>query len=153
MIQAFATLFFLSYSKFMLIMYEALLISLVINEEGNVVSRVSYIDPTVPLFSQKHWYLISLSLVILLFIILPPSLLLIIFPTCLFTKVSRYLKPRWIVSIQTFVDTFHGCYKDGTNGTRDYRAVSGYILVVWAFLPAVIIAAIAVSSSNHFLVQ
>ena len=152
-IQAFATLFFLSYTKFMLIMYEALLISSVINEEGNVVTRMSYIDPTVPLFSQKHWYLISLSLVILLFIILPPSLLLIIFPTRLFTKVSRCLKPRWIVSIQTFVDTFHGCYKDGTNGTRDYRAVSGYILVVWAFLPAVIITAIAVSSSNHFLVH
>ena len=55
--------------------------------------------------------------------------------------------------MQIFVDTFHGCYKDGTNGTRDYRAVSGYILVVWAFLPAVIITAIAVSSSNHFLVH
>ena len=151
-IQAFATLFFLSYTKFMLIMYEALLISLVINEEGNVVSRMSYIDPTVPILSHKHWYLISLSLVVLLLIILPPSLLLIIFPTCLYTKVSGYLKPRWIVSMQIFVDTFHGFYKDGTNGTRDYRAVSGYILVIWAFLPAVVIAAIAVSSSNHFLV-
>ena len=153
MIQAFATLFFLSYTKFMLIMYEALLISLVINEEGNVVSRMSYIDPTVPIFSQKHWYLISLSLVILLFIILPPSLLLITFPTRLFTKVSRCIKPRLMVSIQTYVDTFHGCYKDRTNGTRDYRAVSGYILAIWALLPAVVIMTRAVTSRNLFLVS
>ena len=150
-IQAFATLFFLSYTKFMLIMYEALLISLIINEEGNVVSRMSYIDPTVPILSQKHWYLISLSLVILLVVVLPPSLLLIAFPTYLFRIVSRCLKPRWIVSIQTFVDTFHGCYKDGTNRTRDYRAVSGYILVIWAFLPCSVIITRAVTSSNRFL--
>ena len=32
----------------------------------------------------------------------------------------------------TFVDIFHGCYKDGTNGTQDYRVVSGYLLVVFA---------------------
>ena len=154
-IQAFATLFFLSYTKFMLIMYEAFFISLVINEEGNVVSRVSYIDPTVPLFSQKHWYLISLSVVILLFFILPPSLLLIIFPTHLFTKVSRCLKPRWIISVQTFVDTFHGCYKDGTNGTRDCRAVSGYIFVIWAFVPGIVnmTKAVARSYNYYFLVR
>ena len=61
-IQAFATLFFLSYTKFMFLMYEALLISLVINEEGNVVSKMSYIDPTISIFSRKHWYMLSLSL-------------------------------------------------------------------------------------------
>ena len=33
------------------------------------------------------------------------------------------------------MDTFHGHYKDGTKGTQDYRAVSGYILAMWAFLP------------------
>ena len=98
---------------------------------------MSYIDPTVALFSHKHWYLISLSIFILVFIIIPPLLLLIVFPTCLFRKASRYLKPKWIISIQTFVDTFHGCYKDGTNGTRDCRAVSGYILVLFAILPVV----------------
>ena len=42
--------------------------------------------------------------------------------------------------MQTFVEPFHSCYKDGTNGTRDYRAVSGYILVLFALLLAVDIA-------------
>ena len=124
-IQAFATLFFLSYFKYTLLMYEALFISVVINEKGKVVSRVSYIDPSVSIFSHKHWCLISLSVFILVLIIIPPLLLLVVYPTILFQKYSRCLKPRSIVSIQTFVDTFRGCYKDGTNGTRDYRAVSG----------------------------
>ena len=152
-IQAFATLFFLSYTTFISLMYEALLISVVINEEGKVVSIVSYIDPTVHIFSHKHWYLVSLSVFILVIIILPPLLLLMAFPTNVFRKVSRCLKPRSIVSIQTFVDTFHGCYKDGTNGTRDYRAVSGYILAVWTFLPAVAIMGMALENENHFLLR
>ena len=139
-IQAFAALFFLSYTKPIILIYEALVPSIVINEEGSIVERVTYIDPTVALFSPKHYFLISFSVFILVFFILPPLLLLIVFPTCLFKKISRYLKPRLIISIQTFVDTFHGCYKDGTNGTRDYRAVSGYILALWAFFPAVAIA-------------
>ena len=32
------------------------------------------------------------------------------------------------LAIQTFVSPFQGCFKDGTNGTRDYRALSGGIL-------------------------
>ena len=146
-IHAFATLFFLSYAKFIVLMYEALFISVVTNEKDEVVSRVSYSDPTVSIFSHKHWYLISLSMFILVFIIIPPLLLLLVFPTCVFRKASRHLKPRWIISIQTFVDPFYSCYKDGTNGTRDWRAVSGYILVLFALLPVVVIATRVLTTS------
>ena len=75
-------------------------------------------------------------MIIFIFIILPPILLLLIFPTCLFNKLSRHLKPRWAVSIQIFVDTIQGCYKDGTDVTRDYRAVSRYLLAVCLLIPA-----------------
>ena len=150
-IQAFATLFFLSYMKFVSLMYEGLLISHVISMENKVVATVTYVDPTVSIFSSQHWLLLSLSVFILIFIILPPSLLLIIFPTRLFKKISRCLKPRWIISIQTFVDTFHGCCKDGSNGSRDYRAVSGYILIIWIFLPAVEITTRTLTYRSQFL--
>ena len=53
-IQAFATLFFLSYTKFISLMYEGLLISHVISKENKVVETVSYIDPTILIFSSKH---------------------------------------------------------------------------------------------------
>ena len=48
---------------------------------------------------------------------------------------SRYFGGRIIV--KTFIEAFQGRYKDGTNGTRDYRAVSALYLVcrvvVWTF--------------------
>ena len=69
-------------------------------------------------------------------IILPLPLLIII-PTQVFSRVSKYLTPRWNISIKTLADTFHGCYKDGTDGTQDYRVVSGYLLVAFALLPVV----------------
>ena len=137
MIQAFATLLFLSYTKFILLMYEPLLVSTVDNQKHQVVTRTTYIDPTVPIFNSEHLFLIALSAVIFIFIILLPILLLLIFPTRLFNKLSCCLKPRWVVLIRTFVDTFNGCYKDGTDGTRDYRAVSGWILAIWVLMPAV----------------
>ena len=133
MIQAFATLLFLSYTKFLLIMYEPIRLSNIYNQTMSSVKTVMYLDPTIPKNDPKR---ILLSVIIFIFILLPPSLLLIIFPTRLFNKVSQYLKPRWIVSIKIFVDTFNGCYKDGTDGTRDYRAVSGYILALCILLPS-----------------
>ena len=147
-IQAFATLYFVSYGKFILLMNEAFFISAVINQNGKVVSRVSYIDPNVPVFSHKHWYLIFLSLFILVFVILPPVIFLIIYPTHIFRKASHCLKPRWIAVMQTFVDAFYGCYKDGTNGTQHYRAVSGYTLAIWALLPTLIILTKALASQT-----
>ena len=136
MIQAFATLLFLSYAKFLLIMYEPIRLSNIYNQTMSSVNTVMYLDPSIPRNDPKRIYSFLLSVIIFIFILLPPSLLLIIFPTRLFNKVSQYLKPRWIVSIKIFVDTFNGCYKDGTDGTRDYRAVSGYILATCLLLPS-----------------
>ena len=137
MIQAFATLLFLSYTKFLLLMFEPLRISNTYNQKLNSVNTTMYLDPNIPRNDLKLIYLFLLSAIIFIFILLPPSLLLIIFPTRLFSKVSQCLKPRWIVSIRIFADTFNGCYKDGTDGTRDYRAVSGYILAICLILPSV----------------
>ena len=34
-----------------------------------------------------------------------------------------------IITIHSLIDTFQGCYKDGTNGTRDYRAI-----IIWLYI-------------------
>ena len=101
-----------------------------------MIKWMVYIDPTVPFLAQKYLYLISLSTFIFVFLFSPPLILLIVYPTSLFRVVSRRLKPKWNIAIKTYVDTFHGCYNDGTSGTRDYRAVSGYLLAMGGLLPA-----------------
>ena len=137
MIQAFATVLFLSYTKFLLLMFEPIRLSNIHNQKLNSVNTTMYLDPNIPRNDHKSIYLFLLSAIIFIFILLPPSLLLIIFPTRLFNKVSQCLKLRWIISIRIFADTFNGCYKDGTNGTRDYRAVSGYILATCLLIPTI----------------
>ena len=138
LIQVLATLFFLSFAKFIILMCEPFLITQVFNMQSETVTSVTYIDPTVIPFSHKHMPLIFLSAIILIFIVSPPTILLAVYPTRCFRKVSTCLKPRWLIALHTFTDTFQGCYKDGTNGTRDYRAISGYILAVLLAVPLIL---------------
>ena len=135
LIQVLATLFFLSFIKFIIIICEPLIKTHTFNMRTEAMTSVTYIDPTVIPYSHKHMPVLLLSAIILIFIVLPPTILLAVYPTRCFRKVSTCLKPRWLITIHTFTDTFQGCYKDGTNGTRDYRAISGYILAVLLAVP------------------
>lgn len=101
--------------------------------EGVITKHVVYIDPSVIIFSEKHNYMILLSVFVTVFIYFPPVLLLVIYPTSLYRKISDRMSSRWRIGIKIFVEMFHGCYKDGTNGTRDYRSYSlllpGFVLL------------------------
>ena len=74
--------------------------------------------------------MIMFSAFVAIFLYFPPILLLIIYPTSLYRKISDRIRPRWRIGIKIYVETYQGCYKDSTNGTRDYRAISGYSLIV-----------------------
>ena len=54
---------------------------------------------------------------------------------------------HWSLAIHAFVETSQGHYKDGTNGTKDYRAVSG---LHFNFLQIIIIACYMPKLDNHF---
>ena len=54
-----------------------------------------------------------------------PALLLCLYPTRVYEKVSRCLSPRKRITITIFVEALHSCFKDGLNGTRDYRMLAG----------------------------
>ena len=146
LVQAFVTVFFISYSKLLFVVFRAFSRADFIDEYGTVITQVTYIDPTVPMYSPRHIYLMIFSTCVLLFIVLPPILVLIVFPTRLSNKLQTYFSPRLNLALFTFVGTFQSCYKDGTNGTRDYRALSGGILG-----GCVLILAIEVCS--HFFIE
>ena len=147
LIQAFATLFFLSFMRFIGIVNSTFMLSYLFNTKGEVVKRVPFIDPTVTSFSHAHLFSVIFSAVVFVFLILLPVLLLVLFPTTCFTKVSRCLKPRWVLTLKIFADTFHGSYKDGTNGTRDFRQVAGFIFLVW-----IVCESLALSTQARFFI-
>ena len=150
LIQTFSSLFFLSYAKFNFIICQSLLQATLMTEDGRVTSRLAYIDPTLSFLSKKHVYMLTFSAFVLTFLYSPPILLLTIYPTSLYRKISERIRPRWRIGIKTFVETYQGCYKDSTNGTRDYRAISGCIFATGFFLVLVeLIAEYAIPDANN----
>ena len=132
-VQAFATLFFLSYAKLIFLTSVPINVVRYINELGQSRKVAPLIDPTISFWHTKHIILMAFSISILLLVILPPILVLIVYPTKLFRKLQNSLSSRMNLAIHAFVSPFHGCFKDGTNGTRDYRPLSGGILAVVLF--------------------
>ena len=138
LVQSFATIFFISFTKLLFLIFIPFNRIDFMNQNGKVVKgiKVTSIDPTVPFGHGKHIYLMVFSASILIFIILPPIIVLIAYPTRLFRRLQERFSSRVNLAIGTFVNTFQGCYKDGLNGTRDYRAMSGGIL---AFIVVMVI--------------
>ena len=134
-INAISTFLLLALSKSIVIAYNSLAVTfLTLVEPGPVRERHNsflYVDPTIRAFSVQHLpYFIS-SVLLLVILIGLPTLLLCLYPTKIFRKLLLYFLPlRWQQAVSTFIDTFQGHYKDGTNGTRDYRAASSIHLLV-----------------------
>ena len=66
--------------------------------------------------------------VLLTFVAIPPVLLLL-YPTSIFQKCLTRCRMN-CYALHTFADIFQGCYKDGTNGTRDYCYFAGLYFVM-----------------------
>ncbi len=100
------------------------------SNEGQVTHFINklYYDPNLTFFGQSHLpYAVLAVLVSTTFVILP-GLLLILYPTRLFQKFLNCCglsRP----AVHAFADAFNGCYKNGTNGTRDYRSFAGIYLL------------------------
>ena len=131
LVKAFATVFYISYAKLIFLVFVPFSGTYFTNESGHIQNEfVTFVDPTIPFAHPKHIYLMVFSLCILAFIVMPPIVVLMVYPTRLFTKLQSHLSPRLNLAIDTFVNTYQGCYKDGTNGTKDYRSWSGGFLAL-----------------------
>ncbi len=134
----FATFFILVYSKLLYVSINFLFVVHPYNCRGRQESTVLLYDPTVKFFHSEHIpYAIFALSVIFTFVLLPP-LLLLLYPTKLFRKcLNCYGFRRWDI-LHPIMDVFQGWYKDGTEGTHDFRPLSalymlirvGYVLMV-----------------------
>ena len=90
-----------------------------------------YSEPTIHRFSKQHLPHFLCSTAVLVVFFLVPTFLLCLYPTKVFRRLLQCcLSLRCQQAMSAFIDTFQGHYKDGTNGTHDYRAASGIHLVV-----------------------
>ena len=135
MIQAFASLFYLSHAKLTYVIWEAFVWMKYVSDTEESKKTILYIDPNVPYHSTKHAFLIAFSLAVAVFVFLPPLLILVVYPTSLYRKISHWISPKWRLRIKTYVEICQSCFKDGTNGTPDYRSFAGLNVFFWFGAP------------------
>ena len=128
-INAFATFLLLSYSKLLTVSYSLLAVTKLYDNRGERVGpAVLYYDASIESFSRQHLPFAVLAICVLLVFVLFPMLLLLLYPMRSFQRCLGYCtRIRWQF-LHTFADAFQGCYKNGTNGTRDFRYFAGLYL-------------------------
>ena len=130
-INAFTTFLLLSFSKILFVSF-TLLYSFKIkyNFEISREKYVLYYDPTVEYNTQEHSVCAAIAICVLAIFIIFPTIILILYPTRLFRRcVSCCGFRRWH-ALHMFVESFQGQYKDGTNGTWDFRMISALFLIL-----------------------
>ena len=88
--------------------------------DGKSSTRLFY-DPTLHYFGERHLPYAVLALIFLATFVVLPTLVLTLYPFQFFHKFVSIFPLRWHF-LHAFVDSFQGCYKDGTeSGTVDCR--------------------------------
>ena len=128
-IDSFATFFLLSYVKVLSVTADLLTPTTIYQLGTNKTQFGLYYSPTVQYFGDEHLpYAITALIVLTLFVSIP-TLILILYPFQFFQKFLSFFPFNWHF-LHAFVDSFQGCYKDGTEpGTFDCRWFAALILL------------------------
>ena len=122
-IDAFATFLFLSNVKFLNVSFDLLDPVRVYHLEFNnyTSTRALFYAGNLEYFGEEHRPYAILAVVMLCVFVILPIAVLALYPFNFFHKFLNLFPFRWYI-LHTFVDSFQGCYKDGTEpGTRDCR--------------------------------
>ena len=70
-----------------------------------------------------------------IFVVLP-SLLLALYPTRVYRFFCQYISSRKQLAIMSFVEALNNCFRDGLNGTKDYRYFAGVSIFCFPIVDA-----------------
>ena len=127
-----ATFLLLSYSKFLFVSISLLFKIDTYNCRGELTSNSSvlYYNPSIKFLSLEHIPYVILALSVIFIFVLFPPLLLLLYPTRFFRKCLNCCGfRRWDI-LHLVMDVFQGWYKDGTEGTYDYRPLSALYMIL-----------------------
>ena len=129
MIDSFATFFLLSYVKVLSVSTDLLVYTVVELPSRKVQYRLYY-SSSILVFHRYHVPYAALAISFIVFFIMTPILILVLYPFRFFQKCLSYYQIRWHF-LHAFVDSFQGYYKDGTEPkTWDFRWFSAYGLIL-----------------------
>ena len=130
LVEVFATFFLLSYVKILSVSVDLLVPVLLYDQHGHTLPQLYLFNQgDLPFLGSQHLPYACLALFFLLTFTLLPMLLLFLYPCSCFqaclNRTGCSCHP-----LHTFMDTFQGHYKNGTNATRDLRFFSGLYLLL-----------------------
>ena len=147
-IDSFATFFLLSYAKILSTSIDMLLATRVHTSHSNKTQYRLYYAGNIEFLRGDHIPFAVLAISMLTVFIVVPTLILICYPFRCFQKCLSYYQIR-LHCLCTFVDSFQGCYKDGTEpGTYDLRLLSSYGLILRLCIGALFVLTL---SSMYFI--
>ena len=128
LVDAFATFLLLSYVKFFSVSFDLLTPTLLWDSKARVVGTSLYYDGRIEYFGMDHIPYALMAISVLTVFSLFLILLLCLYPCRYF---QRFLNScHWnSQALHYFMDSFQGCFNDGTNGTRDCRFFSALYLL------------------------
>ena len=131
-LNAFTTFLLLAFSK---ILYAScmLLHTFYIHylDSGDIQHKcVLYYNPKFKCYGRHYFMLLAVAGCVLIIFVISPTFLLILYPTRLFRRLVSCCGFRRWHALHTFIESFQGQYKDGTNGTRDFRMVSALFFIL-----------------------
>ena len=125
MLNAFAAFLFLTNAKFFSVSFDTLVPVVVYQLRFSKPMTTTwrlYFDPSIEYFHSEHRWFASGAVCIVFTLVIMPVLILLLYSLSIFQKCLSKFPIRWQIYLHTFVDSFQGCYKDGTlPGTRDCR--------------------------------
>ena len=130
LVHTFAAFLLLSYCKILIISLRLLSYTQLHLPTGGTLDppmRVLH-DPSLEWFGEKHLPFALPAIFILCIFVFLPALFLLLYPLKIFQKCLGCCGRR-LLALHAFADVFQGCYKNGTNGTRDCRYFAGLYLV------------------------
>ena len=131
-IDAYATFFLLSFMKFLSVSFDLLVPTKVCNLHGDQhnYSWVLYYAGDIEYFGKEHLPYGILAIAVTCVFVILPTVTLAFYQFAFFQKFLNLFPFRWYI-LHTFVDSFQGCYKNGTEpGTRDCQWFSAAYLVL-----------------------
>ena len=119
-IDSFSTFFLLSYVKVLSVSGDLLIYTYAYSVNGSISMRLYY-DSSLLYFGKEHLPYGLLALFILTTSVVIPTTILTLYPFQFFQRFLSCFPIQWHF-LHTFVDSFQGCYKDGTEpNTHDCR--------------------------------
>ncbi len=134
-ISAFATFIVLAYSKILYtcwVFFSANSHMWNSNINGSVISSYYLkFNASIHYNSAEHKPHLILSVSVLIIFNLLPIILLLVYPIKIFQRGLNSISCVNWHYLHTFIECFQGCYKNGTENTRDYRYFAGIYLLTY----------------------